>query len=544
MTAAQERASTINSLGHKPSRKEGRQSVTLNARGEERMARSTRPQPSSGNVSASGTRPQQDIKTERDTKKTEDTKNERDLKTEQGIKTEQYTNLTAEQAAPRAQSLAAFRKLPQELQQQRISSLTDAEAQALLYDWSFWARDNQLEPTGDWTHWLILAGRGFGKTRTGAEYIRHCVEQGRAGRIALIAPTSADYRDTMVEGESGILAISPREFRPTWEPSKRRLSWPNGAVATCFSAEEPERLRGPQHDLAWCDELCAWKSPQECWDMLMFGLRLGQQPRTIITTTPKPTALMLDLVQDNYVHVTRGSTFDNMDNLAPTFKRQIIKKYQGTRLGRQELYAEMIQDVPGALWQESQIEQHRLTEQQCAHSEFGRIIIAVDPPVTSGPDADECGIIIAAQARNANEAGDYPLYILKDESIQGLSPHGWCNHVVKLYHHYQADRVIAEVNNGGDLIEDLLRQIDRSISYQAVRASRGKVARAEPISALYERGLVHHVGCFERLEKQMREFTPSFDKAVMGYSPDRVDALVWALTALSDKADQPQMRRL
>jgi predicted phage terminase large subunit-like protein len=338
----------------------------------------------------------------------------------------------------------------------------------------------------------------------------------------------------MIEGESGILAISPAHFKPVWEPSKRRLTWPNGTIATCYSAEEPERLRGPQHDLAWCDELCAWKYQQASWDMLTFGLRLGSHPRSIITTTPKPTTFIKELIQDESVVITRGSTFDNFDNLADTFKQQIVKKYDGTRLGRQELYAEIMTDIPGALWNDKNIEALRRDNLP----PFKRIIVAVDPPVTSGPDADECGIIIAGRGDDGH------IYIIEDESIQGLSPHGWCERVIKAYEAFNADRVIAEVNNGGELIENLLRHVKQTVSYKAVRASRGKLARAEPICALYEQGLVHHVQRFAKLEKQMCEFTSDFNKNIMGYSPDRVDALVWAVTELMEEQINPQLRYL
>jgi len=421
-------------------------------------------------------------------------------------------------------SANSFRALSEAERAEIIADLTEEEALVLLYDWGFWAREQQLAPKGDWTNWLILAGRGFGKTRTGAEWVRSLVEQKQASRIAIIAPTAADARDTMVEGESGLIAISPPWNRPSYEPSKRRLTWPNGAMATLFSADEPERLRGPQHDAAWCDELCAWRYADAAWDMLAFGLRLGDHPRTCITTTPKPTKLLKRLMTNPCTNITKGTTYDNLDNLAGPF-REIIKAYEGTRLGRQELNAEILSDLPGALWSRDMFDQMRLQEAPT----LNRIIIAVDPPVSTGEKADECGIIAAG-------TDDRGLgYVLSDYSAQGLSPTAWASRAVAAYHEMRADRVVAEVNQGGDMVETIMRQIDPSVPFRAVRATRGKTVRAEPISALYERGLVHHVGTHPELEDQMCAFTSDFDKSRMGYSPDRVDALVWALTDLMMK---------
>jgi phage terminase large subunit-like protein len=272
------------------------------------------------------------------------------------------------------------------------ATLTAAEERALLYDWSFWARPNQLPPSGEWRVWLVLAGRGFGKTRTGAEMIRARVTAGTAHRLALVAPTAGDARDIMVEGESGILAVSPPWERPRYEPSKRRLTWANGAIATLFSADEPERLRGPQHDAAWCDELASWRHP-EAWDMLMFGLRLGTDPRVVVTTTPRATTLLRNLMSDPTVVITRGTTYENRANLAPAFFGQIIRKYRGTRLGRQELEAELLEDVPGALWNRGMLEGSR------AHTAplLIRVVVAIDPAASSTDRADETGIIVAGK---------------------------------------------------------------------------------------------------------------------------------------------------
>src|SRR5271170_7698324 len=299
--------------------------------------------------------------------------------------------------------------LPEVLRNRLIAALSLSEAHALLYDWTFWARHSQLPPPGDWRVWLLLAGRGFGKTRTGAELMRARVTARTARRVALVAPTAADARSVMVEGESGILAISPEWDRPRYEPSKRRLTWANGAIATFYSADEPERLRGPQHDAAWCDELTSWRYP-EAWDMLMFGMRLGADPRTVVTTTPRPAKLIRDLVRDPICVVTRGSSYENRGNLAPAFFEQIIRKYEGTRLGRQELEAELLEDTPGALWSHASIEASRLR----SAPQMTRVVVAIDPAVTSGDEADETGIVVAGKDKNghgyvlADMSGRYP----------------------------------------------------------------------------------------------------------------------------------------
>jgi len=405
-----------------------------------------------------------------------------------------------------------------------FAALTSAEARALLYDWAFWARANQLPPDGEWRVWLVLAGRGFGKTRTGAEMIRAQVAARMAHRLALVAPTAGDARDIMVEGESGILAVSPPWERPRYEPSKRRLTWPNGALATLFSADEPERLRGPQHDAAWCDELASWRNP-EAWDMLMFGLRLGTDPRVVVTTTPRATSLLRGLIVDPTVMVTQASTYENRANLAPAFFGQIISKYRGTRLGRQELEAELLEGVPGALWTRPMLEASRVR----AVPPLIRVVVAIDPAVSLTERADETGIIVAG--KDAGGQG----WVLADASGR-YHPTEWAKTAVSVYRAHKADRIVAEVNNGGDMVEATLRMIEPNISFAAVRASRGKVTRAEPVAALYEQGRVRHLGVFPGLEDQMCAFTadahcsPSTRSA--GYSPDRVDALVWALTDL------------
>ncbi len=401
-----------------------------------------------------------------------------------------------------------------------IRSLTLKSAATLNRDWPFWARDSQLPPKGEWRVWLLLAGRGFGKTRTGAEFVRARVGAHTARRIALVAPTAADVRDVMVEGESGILAISRGGDRPDYEPSKRRLTWPNGAVATLFSADEPQRLRGPQHDLAWCDELAAWRYP-EAWDMLMFGLRLGADPRAVVTTTPRPTKLIKALIADPKVVVTRGRTEENRENLAPAFLDQIVRRYQGTRLGRQELDAEILEDVPGALWSRALIEAVRIVDVP----ELTRIVVAIDPAAGSGENSDETGIVVAG--KDADGHG----YVLADLSGR-YTPTEWARAAIAAWRSHAADRIVAEVNNGGEMVEATVRMIDPNVSFTAVRATRGKVARAEPVAALYEQGRVHHLGALPLLEDQMCGFAGDFDRAQAGYSPDRVDALVWALSEL------------
>jgi phage terminase large subunit-like protein len=413
---------------------------------------------------------------------------------------------------------------PETTRKDPAAVLSPAEARALLYDWSFWARPAQLPPAGSWRVWLLLAGRGFGKTRTGAELVRARVAGWTARRLALVAPTAADARNVMVEGESGILAISPPWDRPRYEPSKRRLTWPNGAIATLYSADEPERLRGPQHDATWCDELGSWRYP-EAWDMLMLGMRLGADPRIVVTTTPRPTKLIRALIADPTAVVTRGSTYENRTNLAPAFLQQIIRKYEGTRLGRQELEAEILDDVPGALWTRGVIEASRASSAPT----LLRVVVAIDPAATSSEDADETGIIVAG--RDGQGQG----WVLADASGR-YPPAQWAKTAIAAYRAHRADRVVAEVNNGGEMVEATLRVIDPNVSFAAVRASRGKLTRAAPVAALYEQGRVHHLGVFPQLEDQMCGFVPAdqgdLGPRLAGCSPDRVDALVWALTDL------------
>jgi phage terminase large subunit-like protein len=411
-----------------------------------------------------------------------------------------------------------FARLSPEEQAGHYASLSDDDFRRLQHDWRFWARPNQLPPPGDWRVWLVQAGRGFGKTRCGAEWCRDLIEAGLARRVALVAPTAADARDVMVEGDSGILSVCPPWNRPHYEPSKRRLTWPCGAMATTYSADEPERLRGPQHDTAWCDELAAWRYPA-AWDMLMFGLRLGDNPRACVTTTPKPTPLIKAIRSDPNTATTRGTTYDNRDNLAAALFDQIITRYEGTRFGRQELLGELLEDVPGALWTFDLIDKARIARVPDGVS-LARVAVAIDPAVTSDEGSDETGIVVVGVG------SDDKLYVLADRTIKA-SPVEWARVAVKAYREFAADRIVAETNNGGDMIEAVIRTVDPGVAYIKVTASRGKVTRAEPISALYEQGKVYHVGAFPELEAQMCEWVPGMD------SPDRMDALVWAATYLT-----------
>ena len=402
---------------------------------------------------------------------------------------------------------------------------------ALNWQWPFWARPEQLAPEGSWTSWIFCAGRGAGKTRSGSEWIRQKVKEG-CGRISLISPTAGDARDVMVEGESGILSVCwDGDFsnsgehlgRPAYEPSKRRLTWANGAQASLFSAEEPERLRGPQSDAIWADELAAWSRMQDTWDMAVLGLRLGDRPQAMVTTTPKPTKLLRFLLSDSRSVVTRGSTFDNAANLAPSFLEAIRDRYEGTRLGRQELFAEILDDFPGALWTRGMFRDD-------APPDMARVVVGVDPSGASGAegsDADSIGIVVAGKGVDGR------FYVIEDATCS-LSPEGWGRRAVDRYRAHSADKIVAERNYGGDMVASVLRTADQNAPIRLVTASRGKAVRAEPIAALYEQGRVSHASGLDALEDQMLQMTLS--GFVGEGSPDRVDALVWALTDLSNAA--------
>lgn len=416
-----------------------------------------------------------------------------------------------------------------------FAELGPIKTEELKHDWSFWARDNQLEPDNDdWNTWFINAGRGFGKTRSGVEWVRENVKRG-VKRIAAVASTNSDIERVMVKGESGFLSVCWKGDKtyagkkmgfPEWSPTKRTLTWENGAQVQFFSAEEPERLRGPQFELAWCDETAAWNKDMDTWSMLQFCMRLGKHPRIMVTTTPKPTKLIRQILKDPKTVVTTGSTFDNSANLADTYLTAVKEQYEGTRLGRQELYAEVLEEAQGALWTTAMLDECSVKHE--AVPDLARIVVALDPAVTSNAESDMTGIVVAGIDINGIA------YVLGDYTDR-LSPQGWAMKAIELYHFHQADRIVAEVNQGGDMVRTTIHGEDETVSYKAVRASRGKYARAEPISALYERGLVKHVSnppdgaSLNELETQMRTWEPL---GRVG-SPDRLDALVWAITDLS-----------
>ncbi len=401
----------------------------------------------------------------------------------------------------------------------RREAVAKMGADQLRTHWASWSLPGQLPPTGDWRTWLLLAGRGYGKTRAGAEWVRGLAEADGTVRIALVGATLAEARSIMMEGESGLLAIAPNGNRPKWEPSRNRLRWRNGATATLFSGESPDGLRGPQHHYAWCDELAKWAYPQATWDNLQMGLRLGAQPRALITTTPRPIALLRKLVADEEVALTRGAMHEN-DFLPPAFVAAMDSNYGGTRLGRQELAGEMITDLPGALWTRDRIDQCRTQ----MLPEIVRIVLAVDPP--AGTTGDACGIIVAGLG--ADGLG----YVLDDASVQGASPEQWARAVATCATRHQVDRVIAEANQGGAMVASVLRAAGLALPVKLVHATRGKVARAEPVAALYEAGRVRHCGAFPALEDELCGLMSGGGYDGPTRSPDRADALVYALTAL------------
>lgn len=420
--------------------------------------------------------------------------------------------------------------MPESERTEFIASMGDELSYCILWDWEYHARPNQLLPDGDWSYWLILAGRGFGKTRTGAEVVREWAKTNQY--VNLIGATTDDARDIMIEGESGIMAVCPRSERPDYIKHARKLVWPSGCVSLIFTADEPERLRGKQHEKLWGDELGAWRYP-EAWDQAKFGLRLGSKPQAVLTTTPRPTKIMRELVNDKHCHITRGSTYDNKANLAPTFFSEIITKYEGTRLGRQELLAELLEDTPGALWRRSQIDDFRIPwsgEGELNTDEIYRIVVAIDPAISTTENSNETGIIVAGIGEN--KQGKHMGYLLHDDS--GIyTPDEWGRKAVALFHRFDADKIVAEKNQGGDMVAHVLKSAGMQSRFiSLVTATKGKQTRAEPVSALYEQGRIHHVGKFDTLEDQMVAFTSDFDTKKQGYSPDRVDALVWAFTDL------------
>ena len=416
-----------------------------------------------------------------------------------------------------------------------FSSLTPELAEQMLWDWRVWAREDQIPPEvgecvdpdcgcgGDWRTWLYLAGRGSGKTRAAAEWVREKIEFGVYENIIIAGATAGDVRDVMVEGPSGIMSVCPPRLGARYLPTKSRIEFANGAKVFCYSADEPDRFRGKQCQAAWVDELASWRRGRDAWDQLMLGLRLPPKPRVIVTTTPRPTKMIRDLVQSRSTHVTKVSTYANVENLADAFIEEIIAQYEGTRLGRQELYADILDDNPGALWNRDLIDELRVPDDAAKPTpdDFKRIVVGVDPAVSFDAEVgDETGIIVVGVG--LDDEG----YVLDDLSGR-MRPDEWSRRVIQAYHRWDADRVVAEVNVGGDMVEHTLRVLDDSVAYRGVRAKKAKITRAEPVAALYEKRRVHHFGVFDALEDQMCTYEAGFPD-----SPDRLDALVYALTDL------------
>lgn len=456
-----------------------------------------------------------------------------------------------------------------------LNELSAAELEFIAHDWQLWARDDQLAPSLSmpagasmmkpcstssavrgttsasgrlaereseapniqWRVWLLLGGRGSGKTRAGAEWVRSIAcnedEQAEPARVALVGKTLADVRNVMIEGQSGLLGVHPPRERPLFEPSKRRLTWPNGAVAELFSADEAEALRGPQFTAAWCDELAKWRNAEKAWDMLQFALRLGDAPRACVTTTPRATKLLKKIIADAATVTVHLATADNATNLAPTFLAEMTRRYAGSAIGRQELLGEIVEDASDGLWRRHWIEEARVSNAP----EMQRIVVALDPPVTATAASDACGIVVAGLGV------DKRAYVLADRTVQGRTPEIWARAALSAYDDFEADRLVAEVNQGGDLVISVLQRFRENFPVVKVRATRGKWVRAEPVAALYAEGRVAHVGRFDALEDQMCAF--GSDGTVKGRSPDRADALVWAITdLLLDTTTKPSVRML
>ena len=431
-----------------------------------------------------------------------------------------------------------------------LASLDGRETNILLHDWQLWSRDQQLPPrqapdTPHWRTWMMLGGRGAGKTRSGAEWVRDLVRHAALAnmasefRIALVGETMRDARAVMIDGVSGLLSVHLNGERPAFDNQRQQLVWPCGAIAQLFSAEDPDGLRGPQFHAAWCDELAKWRHAEATWDMLQLALRLGEAPQALVTTTPRPISLLRHLIADPTTIISRMRTEDNKDNLAPTFVAEMQRRYGGTALGRQELDGEIIDDYAGALWRRDWIETLRLVDVQPGEVavKLRRIVVAVDPPVTATETSDACGIVVAGLGE------DNRGYVLADRTLQGREAAAWARAAITAWRDFNADRIVAEVNQGGDLVVAVIRQIDNSVPLTKVRATRGKYVRAEPIAALYAEGRVVHVGHFRELEAQMLAFGAG--GLAGGRSPDRLDALVWALTDLMlDANDPPSIREL
>ncbi|KMW56575.1 Gene Transfer Agent terminase protein [Candidatus Rhodobacter oscarellae] len=428
-----------------------------------------------------------------------------------------------------------------------LDELSEGALLALPFLFEFWALEHQLPPEGDWRTWVILGGRGAGKTRAGAEWVRAQVEgatptaPGAARRLALVGETLDQTREVMIFGESGILACSPPDRRPKWEATRRRLVWPNGAVAQVFSAHEPESLRGPQFDAAWVDELAKWKRAGEAWDMLQFALRLGEAPRQVVTTTPRNVGVLKSILGNASTVTTHAATEANRAYLAASFLQEVRARYAGTRLGRQELDGVLLDDAEGALWTGQMLEGSRVEDPP----PLDRIVVAVDPPVTSGKRSDACGIVVVG-AVTQGPPQDWRGYVLEDATVAAASPSAWAQAAIDARERWGADRLVAEVNQGGEMVQEIVHGIDPMVPYRAVRASRGKAARAEPVAALYEQGRVKHAADLGALEDQMCQMTA---QGFLGKgSPDRVDALVWAIHDLmiapAAQYRRPQIRAL
>ncbi|WP_209008191.1 DNA-packaging protein [Roseibium polysiphoniae] len=430
--------------------------------------------------------------------------------------------------------------------EQALEQLSLEEMRFVLTDWPTFAHEHQMPPSGDWRVWLLMGGRGAGKTRAGAEWVKAMAlgagwpsagsqTAGRAsGRIALVGETFADVREVMVEGVSGLLSVHGKRDRPSWTPTRRRLEWPNGAVAQAFSSEDPEALRGPQFDIAWCDELAKWRHAEETFDMLQFGLRLGQEPRQLVTTTPRPVPLLKRLLGLPTTAVSHAPTQANAPFLAPGFLETVVSRYAGTRLGRQELDGELIEDRPDALWSRDRLEQIRVDR---APEDLQRIVIAIDPPASSGRKSDACGLVAAGLAE------DGTAYVLADRSMARAKPADWASAATGLWHGLSADCLVAEVNQGGEMVAEVISGADPSVPVKQVRATRGKFSRAEPVAMLYDQDRIRHVGALPELEDEMVDFGPS--GLSTGRSPDRLDALVWAISELLlGPRAEPRVRRL
>ncbi|GAB5488886.1 MAG: terminase family protein [Parasphingorhabdus sp.] len=435
----------------------------------------------------------------------------------------------------RVSTATLLARLTNEEQAAFLAGLSSFDLEKLMHSWKVWARPDQIAPKGHWATWMIMAGRGFGKTRAGAEWVRSIAEQNGDARFALVGANFAEVRTVMVEGESGLLSIAPSFNRPSWEPSLKRVQWSNGAEARLYSAAEPEGLRGPQHSHAWCDEIAKWMNNAgqavATWDNLKMGLRLGKWPQTVATTTPRPVPLVRKLVKDSAALITKGRTIDNKLNLPEAFLTAMAIDYAGTRLGRQELDGELIEELEGALWTRSMIEACLIDEVPS----FVRIVVAVDPPASANGDA--CGIIVAALGH------DRKAYVLADCSTEKPSPEKWARAVADAAALWDADRVIAEANQGGAMVKSVLQAADIALPVKLVHASLGKVARAEPVAALYENDRVHHIRAFPRLEDELCGLMIGGAYEGPGRSPDRADALVWALTELMlGKKNEPRVR--